>query len=479
MAGTTAASVPPAGNGRALGIHAKSAVGLGGAKSAAAEVRRFIARANAGTVHDPALARRWALKRKVEQLFPDKVPKLRYGPDGELTVPAFRYRVAMCQRGTDGGPVDVNVSPDHTRAAFLGVQTCGSVWVCPCCAPKVARDRRDEMNRAIFGHVHAGGQVAFATFTMQHNVEQFGAGSLLPAMQAFAECLSRVKGLTAVRKLGERCGHIGTIRALEVTFGEMNGWHVHSHELKFTARGALVGDRDGRVVEWLSPLYRMRRPWARELIKRGIAGLTGNETPLQRRSKLRHLLRRCLTVQSGHYAAEYVAKFGKEPERERGQWGLASELTRSHMKGGDRDARVDGTPQRCAHASPWGLLNDALDGDERSATLFREFGQVFHGRRQLFWSRDLKKRLGIAELSDDELAARADRRCTERCVQLTPGVWRLVIAHNARWDVLREAALNGREGVLALIAALERRRPTHSGEFTESRSYFSPPGRGK
>lgn len=451
---------------------------------------RFLAKAAAGTVSDPGLARRWRLQRVAAGLLCDKAPKWVRGKvtpgvqagarpvlDGEgRYVQAFKYRVAMCHRGTDGGPVVVRRSPDRTRAAFTGLQTCGSVWHCPLCAPKVAIERRDELNRAMAAWMldHQG-VVAFVTYTIQHDAEKFGAGALAAERDALSKALSYFKGTRAVRELFKSCGHVGTVRGLEATFGEINGWHLHTHELAFVARSALVFDRDGRLVLWASPLGRLVKLWARELIRRDLAGLTGNETPVQRRAKLRHLLAHCLTVQGGGKAADYVAKFGKEPEGARGQWGIASEMTRAHMKQGA--GAEPGVPQRCEHATPWALLNDAADGDARSGALFREFAEAMQGRRQLYWSRGLKALLGIVELDDDAIAARPEPQCTEHVLEIAPGLWSLVIACDARFELLRVAAEEGREGVGLFFVDLERRRATHRGEFTETRAVFMVPGR--
>jgi hypothetical protein len=391
---------------------------------------------------------------------------------------AYKYRVAMCHRGTDGGPVVVKRSPDGSDAEFRGLQTCGSVWHCPLCAPKIAAHRRDELNLAMNRWmIQHGGRVGFVTYTLQHDAVKFGAGQLEAELAALSKALSYFKGTRAVRELLKGCGHAGTVRALEATFGEINGWHLHTHELAFVAAGALIFDRAGRLVVWASPLARLRNLWARELIKRGLAGLTGNETPAERRGKLRNLLAHCLTVQGGGKAADYVAKFGKEPEGERGQWGYASEMTRSHMKQG-RGAE-DGAPQRCGHASPWALLNDYVDGDERSGVLFREFAVTMQGRRQLYWSKGLKALLGVGEQSDEDLAAKPDPKCTEHVMEITPGLWQLVLACDARHEVLLAAASDGRAGVLALLAELERRRPTHQGDFTETRAVFMVPRGGR
>lgn len=442
------------GNPRPLGIHAKSE----------ARVRREDAKRAFGTVHDHGTARRWRLQRFAARLLNDKVPKTdRYGNERI----GFKHRIAMCHRGTDGGPVTVFSSADGERARFEGVQQCGSVWHCPICAPKVAAHRRDEMNLAIHrwltGYKGEKGRVYFLTYTMQHDAETYGQGQLKAAELAMAASLRRLKGSRAYRDLMAEAKAKGLIKALEVTYGEMNGWHVHTHELLFAAPGVLhTGEsRTARLVERKSLLYRLRNLWARELIKHGLSGLKPGDTGAQRFGRLRALLRHCFTAQSGTYAAEYVAKFGREPESEHGRWGIASEFTASHLK----------QAQRCDHVTPMGLLNDAMDGDKRSGVLFVEYAKAFSGRRQLYWSNGLKAFFDVAEIADEEAARAVDMGCNQKVCEITPGRWSWVIAHEKRFEVLHAAATGGKAAVEALIDALERAPPPYSAEFTEARAW--------
>lgn len=427
------------------------------------EYKRVEPRSVAGTVYDAGGARRWRMKRAAEGILSDKEPRI--GPQGEKRM-HFTYRVAMCHRGTDGAPPAIKRSPDRLHARYSGLQSCGSVWHCPICAPKVAAGRRDEMNAAIGAHVNAGGEVYFLTFTMQHDAEKFGAGKLDAELVELKAALSRLKGAREFRELRARVGAIGTIRALETTYGEFNGWHCHTHELMFADAGKMRA------------LRAIRGMWARLLIKRGLAGLQPGDIGLGKFRKLRALLRRCFTVQDGRYAAEYVAKYGKEPENERGgSWGIGSEMTRSHMKQGR--GSDDGRPARCDHASPWRLLNDYVDGDKRSGDLWREFALAFHGSAQLYWSPGLKKHFfGTVGRSDDELAAAPDVRCTEYVCALHGGAWARVLEHDARHDLLRVAAVEGADGVRKFIEELERGgRPLSlvdraSGYYEEGRAVF-------
>lgn len=447
----------------ALGIHAKSAVKPGayrGAKTAAVWGSPDIKRG--GGIHDEATRRRYLLQRKAQRILFDKYAKInRHGDE----VAAFRHRVAMCNRGTDGGNVEIWTSPDRERADFKGVQTCGSVWHCPICSPKISNRRRDEINQALVSWLgpeswRGERHVYLATYTGQHSRETASRGQLDAITRRTAKALSSFKSSTAYKRIREAAGVDGVIRALEVTYGEMNGWHVHTHELIFAARGHLA------------TLSKIRKLWARTLISHDLAGLSEGDGAVVRFGKLRALLDHCFTVKPGTYAAEYVAKYGTEPEGERGRWGLGSELTRQHMKKGR--ASDDGRPQRCGHASPWALLNDALDGDELSEELFREFAIAFQGRRQLFWSPGLRKRLGIVDVEDQDIADNPDERCTIKAASVDSLDWRLVIAHEARFDLLRAAALGGPPGVESFLATLRGKRAPYSGEFASDGSAFIP-----
>jgi hypothetical protein len=331
------------------------------------------------------------------------------------------------------------------------------VWHCPICAPKIAAGRVKEMNSAIGQH-GIGSSVYFITYTVQHDRDSSGTGRLCFQLAALRNSLSRAKGGSAFRDVMTQCGSIGSIRAIEVTYGELNGWHSHAHEIRFAEPGALVRDREGQIVRWLSPMYQLRRVWVRELMKRNIAGLDPCDSPRTRRGKLRSLLAHALTVQDGTYAARYVAEFGTAPER--GLW-VSGELGLSHIK----------QTRRAGHCTPWGLLADALEGDKRSESLFREYGETFHGVPQLYWSRGLKEHFKIDDIEDDEIAAEPEKVCSVFVALVADDDWSRVLRYNARFELLRAAAIDGPLGVESYLSDLREAEssgsspPGFSGEF--------------
>lgn len=431
-------------------------------------------------INSLAARRKWDMQRAAQRILGETRQKVdRFGDERKHYV----YRVAMCHRGTDGVAPEIRRMPTGERAEFFGVQTCGSVWTCPICAARIASKRRDEMRAAMAAHrwdehgKESGGMVFLATYTFQHTAEEGGAGCLDAQLTKLREAMRKLTSTRAYKETMEAAGSVGQIRAMEVTYGEINGWHPHVHQLIFANKGALeVDQRRGHVGETIyrrSTLGRIRKLWARLLLNAGIGGFPldrkGNPTadgmrPGEAFGRLRALLTRCFTVQCGTYADDYIAKFGREGED--AAWGMADELAKGHTK----------TPRRTKHSTPWGLLCDVIEGDSRAAWLFKEYAEAFHGKAQLFWSRGLKDRFGIGEVANEEIAATPEFRCNETVIKLTDEQWSLILSRNARWHALVAAAKDGRLGVLALLRDLTEMKALNAGDFTRSGQAFIPIG---
>jgi hypothetical protein len=164
-------------------------------------------------------------------------------------------------------------------------------------------------------------------------------------------------------------GYVGSIRAVEVTYGE-NGWHPHAHVL-LLFEDAVTSSERADLEEWLYGR------WARhcEALDLGTPS-RAHGIDLQ-------------DVNATHGLGEYLTKVVG------GNWGIGNELARSDLKksGGGR--------------TPWDLLSDfAEDGDADAGRLFQEFMIATKGRHFLVFSRGLKARLAIDEAAtDEELAA--------------------------------------------------------------------------
>ena len=272
-----------------------------------------------------------------------------------------------------------------SRARLAKVKTCGSVWACPVCSSKVAELRRRELVYAMVKHTEAGGHAYLLTFTFPHYNQQ----ALADLMDPFSKARQGWQNGRSWKAVKEAAGAVGVITSLEVTCSAMNGWHPHLHMLVFcnpNAFGEGEADEDGRLHS--HAIDHLRDEWVRHLEKRGLVDANNREWARQY----------ALDVRGGLKAAEYIAKWGHDQ-----QWGLSSELTRSHAKTGKR--AVWGQRD---HYTPFQLLALAYEGDGRAMHMFREFVDVFEGKRMLTWSRGLKDHFGVAHIDDDEAATQEE-----------------------------------------------------------------------
>jgi len=315
-----------------------------------------------------------------------------------------KSRTAKCLRiRAFDRDVQVWKSKEHKTASYAGLQTCGSVWACPVCAAKIAERRRAELLDAMDMHKAAGGSVLLLTLTTPHqrgDVLSELLGQQGKALESFFADLS-------VKKVLAQMGHIGKVRALEVTHGRKgtnNGWHPHFHILLFCQVQATDADRK----DWAARLY-LR--WSAYCQKAGLG------TPSYTHG---------IKLDDGTKASDYVAK-----------WGLEDEMTKGHIK----KAKAGGE-------TPFDLLRAALADkqDKQAMALFKEFAECFKGKRQLTWSKGLKARFYLDEKTDDELANDKEDRAVLLGL-LSVDQWRDVLKVDARSTVLELAAHSGWDAV--------------------------------
>ncbi|ALG68238.1 protein rep [Beggiatoa leptomitoformis] len=138
--------------------------------------------------------------------------------------------------------VKVKQSVQHKKTFFTGLDVCGSVWVCPVCSAKISERRKAELEHLLVTHRAQGGELVMITRTVPHEF----AHDLKTFLTSFLKAEKILKETTAYRQLIAKVGVKGTVKVLEVTYGQ-NGWHVHTHELFFIEKGysRLYGDLSG------------------------------------------------------------------------------------------------------------------------------------------------------------------------------------------------------------------------------------------
>lgn len=256
---------------------------------------------------------------------------------GEITKRS-EFRLAIC--GREPVADEVRIYRHGPTVGYGGLMRCGNVWGCVVCSAKVLR-RRAEQIGALFQAVHAsGGSAVMVTFTAGHKRED-----------RLIDLLTQIK--TALRRMSQSRGYrdvvsdrSGMVVAAEITWGERNGWHPHSHQAWFFPF-CPSPDCD-RLADLLFPLW-----------QKACAGV-GLETREFFRGR-----RVGVDVRPAWDASEYLAKFDRERD-----WDLPSEMTAGRMKVG-----------RASSLTPWGLLEDAIlrGRDSPAAELWIEYLRATKG----------------------------------------------------------------------------------------------------
>ncbi len=356
-----------------------------------------------------------------------------------------RERVSQCLRSIAPSADSVQVLHHHglsTHTRFRNLVVCGRVWTCPVCASRISEERRRELSLAAGMNDLSPMMV---TFTLRHKRED----RLDRVLSALLEAVRAFKSGRYWQRIKKEYGVAGSVRSLEVTYSDENGWHPHCHMLLFVYGVSLprcsdeqldkvkVGERPpAGTADALE--YDCRQVWLKNLQAQGFDATWENG----------------LTVTSQHDDIQsYIAKFGREP-RDLG-WTPTHELTKGHLS---KKGRLGGH-------TPFQLLEAYGQGNKRAGRLFVEYAQTFKGRNQLVWSRGLRGMLGldensdekclspVADLLDDVQAAEA-----EVLITLSRLEWKFVLAARARCDLLEAAALpdvnEARERANRWVAAL-------------------------
>ena len=318
------------------------------------------------------------------------------------------HRTCGCMCYVQGG--DPVILKTQHGCHYGNLMVCGMPWTCPICTTRISERRRDEIELVKQRHIEqTGGRVFMLTLTFPHGSED----DLKRMLKRFRKALTRFKGSRRMGKLKQLLDVAGVIRALEVTWGLLNGWHPHIHEIW------LVGPEfDDVDLEWLQEELL--------LLWRRACRNSGFEEPDAYHG---------VAISLGEGVSGYIAK-----------WGMGAELTKAHCKHG-RNGRY----------TPWDLLRWHEDtGDERPAELFREYVRAFRGARQLVWSRGLKARYGIGEYTDQELAERQEEEAVI-VVRIPKADWLRVCRYQGRSTVLVLAENGGAPAVLGYLDRLRMR----------------------
>lgn len=325
-------------------------------------------------------------------------------------------RVSICGRRRVAEYVAVNAGA--SSAGLGGVSTCGSPWVCPVCAPKIAAVRTDEIQAAIKAHTARGGSVLLVTLTLSHTRED-RLSSTWDAVQTGWEAVRNARGW---RSDVATHGIAGWMRAVEVTRSRRSGWHPHLHVLLF-----LQGDSTPESRELLRASIYGR--WSSKLADLGFRTLEFHE------GKALGVDVRHVPAQDAQYVGDYLAKHGRHADG--GASGLASEVGRWDLKAG-----------RQGSLTPWQILDKAHAGSRVHVARWREWEDTSKGRRQITWARGFLASLDLLDPIKDEQAAEREEEPQEVVALLPAEAWRALVA-----DLIANHSVSSRPLMTQMLTA--------------------------
>lgn len=317
------------------------------------------------------------------------------------------HRTCNCSRQPvpDGDFIDIYRDDITKRTGYGGLMRCGSVWSCPVCASRISEERRVELQKAVNLWKARGKAVVMMTLTIQHNAGE----SCEAVLNRFRAAHRRITSGRWWQNFKEDIDLFGTVRALEVTRTEKNGWHVHAHVLMFLnlAPGQVYGGVEKNLkVRWTQ-----------------CAAMAGGFATEEHGAKL---------DERDSYIAEYVAKFGRLPadmetaiERDGSGWTEAHEVAKAVSKKSKSESGD----------TPIELLKKASDGDTLAAHYWRQYVKAFHGMRQLVWSNGLKDEL-LSEEPEKSDEDTAEENTGEIVAQVDRDVWREIVRKRKRGELL-------------------------------------------
>jgi len=235
--------------------------------------------------------------------------------------------------------IPVLYSTNLKFASYANLLMCKSIWLCPFCSKKITNFRRKELKELI---ADPGLLSSMLTLTIQHSKKD----SLKGLLDQLTTSLRNLKNSKKFKSHMQEVGIIGTVRGLEIIYGE-NGWNAHYHII-------LIANRE-------------------------LAGIEFNE------DFAKALWAKIVRRTNGYASKKYGLKYS--PGRDNvnlyaSKWGLDQELT----------------SQKSSHGiNPFQMLDNLTPTNIK---LFQEYAAAIKGRKQLLYSKGLKKILKMAVVSD-------------------------------------------------------------------------------
>jgi len=345
--------------------------------------------------------------------------------------------VSKCQARSlpdgNGGHREIEVKKVDGSAYLNGVLSCGSVWMCPLCSPKILVRRAADIDVIMEVAKKRRATVLFVTLTCRHHAFDSPEFTVKLVSGAFGKLLrgrdwaghtgkERERRIEAGKPVsgGKRgdLAYIGMTRVMEVNHGP-NGYHPHIH-------AGLVFERELTDAEILGFRLWLFDKWNQYLASVGAKAVTWeNGVDVKRWETADHL-------------GNYVTKIGHG-------WSLSSELT----AGDEKEARHSG------HYNTAQLVRRYVEEGESEevADVLRGMYRATKGKRMMYTSPALRKWANLGEEKSDEELANEDVQGVG-LVSLAPELYGWLRRLWAIADVLTAAEKRGAPGIIEHCEAI-------------------------
>ena len=317
-------------------------------------------------------------------------------------------RVANCLRLRidQNRPIEVHKAIMFNSAFYANLQACSSVWACPVCASKITERRRVELAQGVSNF---NGKILLMTLTLQHKSNESLEIIVTSLMKAYSKIFCKGENYT---KIINQFGIVGTIRTLEITYGD-NGFHPHLHILLFS---------NSNQIDYKALHKRLYEKWEHSLQSIG-----------------RYTNKKAFNLQFSNEAiANYVTKWGEIDSNN--NWSISHEMTKNPVKVATNGGYT-----------PFALLESSQNGNEINGKLFQEYFRYMKGKQQLRYSKGLKELLGLLDKSDEEI-------CNEKIEQsylfmiLSREQWKQILGNDIRAELLQQVANGDIQDVVTYLS---------------------------
>lgn len=320
------------------------------------------------------------------------------------------HRIGACMRtiAPTATEVELHYNPDKNHAHYRNLMRCDNVWLCPVCSSRMTSERAEDIRKAYsYAVSELKYKVVMVTYTMSHR----NFDSLQSNVNDLREARRKMRSGRKWQEFKQNYGYEHCISSLETPYNELNGWHVHVHELMFLNpdKAEFELHENSKILDdWLG--QELSGQWIKALNKVG------------RSASWEHGIN---VTSANQRIAEYISKHGKLPFDE--TWDLSMELTKNMSKK--------------SHDSlhPFQILARAED-DYKYRKLWVEYALAFDGKAQIFWTKGLKE---LCLLPEEEISQEEEEVKEETFVMsISQEDWRTIVLCKAQGRLLNFAILS-------------------------------------